>query len=335
MPRAEMARLAGGLGVAGLVVWLILAGPECLSPRIFSLRLVGGLNTGSIYALIALGYTLVYGVLQLINFAHSEVFMGGSLAGLLALNFLTNNGQNAGAHWLFIALIPGMIAGALLAVALERFAYRPLRRRNAARLSYLISAIGASLLLQDLVRIWRGNAFENYPETITARPIIRLGDITINSKQILVFVAMIVMVFGLDFFVQRTRTGKGIRAVAQDAETAGMMGVDINRVITATFLLGGLLAGAAGVLYGMSFSQTRFDLGFIPGIKAFTAAVLGGIGNIRGALLGGLILGVVENVGSGCFGNQWKDVIAFVMLVGVLMFRPTGILGEGVGGQKA
>jgi branched-chain amino acid transport system permease protein len=335
MPASEARRIAGAVVGLGVIFWAITAGPDCLSGSVLSLRLVGGLTTGSIYALIALGYTLVYGVLQLINFAHSEVFMGGSLAGLLALNALTNHGKSGGAHWLFVALIPGMVAGALIAVALERFAYRPLRRRNAARLSYLISAIGASLLLQNVVLLWRGNAFENYPATIQPNPLFTIGDIQIFNRQILVFVAMLVMLFGLDFFVQKTRTGKGIRAVAQDAETAGMMGVDINRVITSTFLLGGLLAGAAGVLYGMFFGQTRFDLGFIPGIKAFTAAVLGGIGNIRGALVGGLLLGVVENVGSGCFGNQWKDVIAFVMLVGVLMFRPTGILGEGVGGQKA
>jgi branched-chain amino acid transport system permease protein len=306
--------------------------PECLSSGL-PIRLVGGLTTGSIYALIALGYTLVYGVLQLINFAHSEVFMGGSLAGLLALEAFTHHGATGGAAYLYLSLIPGMLAGGLVAVALERFAYRPLRRRNAARLAYLISAIGASLLLSNIVLLWRGNQFENYPTTITAEPVLTIGSADVFNRDIIVFVAMAVMLVVLDRFVHWTKTGKGIRAVAQDPETAGMMGVNIDRVITATFLLGGLLAGAAGVLYGMYFGRTRFDIGFVPGIKAFTAAVLGGIGNIRGAMLGGLALGVIENVGAGCFGNQWKDVIAFVVLVLVLMIRPTGLLGEGVGAK--
>jgi branched-chain amino acid transport system permease protein len=260
--------------------------------------------------------------------------MGGSLAGLLTIEALTHHGATAGSAPFYIALVPGMFAGGLVAVSLERFAYRPLRRRGAARLSYLISAIGASLLLQNVVLLWRGNAYENYPNTINAAPVFSVGNVQIFNTDIIVFVSMIVMLVVLDRFVKLTRTGKGIRAVAQDVETASLMGVNIDRVITATFLLGGILAGAAGVLYGMYFGRTRFDLGFIPGIKAFTAAVLGGIGNIRGALLGGLALGVIENVGAGCFGNQWKDVIAFVVLVLVLMFRPTGLLGEGVG-QKA
>jgi branched-chain amino acid transport system permease protein len=333
MPVRQVLRIAGTFGLlGGALAWAILAGPACLSGEL-PLRLVGGLTTGSIYALIALGYTLVYGVLQLINFAHSEVFMGGSLAGFLALEGLTRHGTYEGAFFLLLALVPGMLAGGLVAVVLERYAYRPLRRRGASRLSYLISAIGASLLLQNVVLLWRGRNFENFPQTIAPNPVLTIGNVDIFNRQIVVFVAMVVMALGLDLFVGRTRMGKGIRAVAQDAETAGMMGVDINRVITVTFLLGGLLAGAAGVLYGMFFGVTRFDLGFIPGIKAFTAAVLGGIGNIRGALFGGLALGVVENVGAGCFGNQWKDVIAFVVLVAVLMFRPTGIFAEGVGAK--
>ncbi|MFN2643323.1 MAG: branched-chain amino acid ABC transporter permease [Actinomycetota bacterium] len=306
--------------------------PDCHTTQL-PLRLVGGLTSGSIYALIALGYTLVYGVLQLINFAHSEVFMGGSLAGLLALEALTHHGAQTNAIFLFVALIPGMLAGGVVAIALERFAYRPLRRRGAARLSYLISAIGASLLLSNIVLLWRGRNFENFPATVAPVPILTLGNVQIYNRQIIIVVAMLIMTAGLDIFVRTSRAGKGIRAVAQDPETAGMMGVDINRVITVTFLLGGLLAGAAGVLYGMFFGVTRFDVGFIPGIKAFTAAVLGGIGNIRGALVGGLTLGVVENVGAGCCGNQWKDVIAFLVLVGVLMFRPTGLFGEGVGAK--
>lgn len=307
--------------------------PDCLSSEL-SLRLVGGLTTGSIYALIALGYTLVYGVLRLINFAHSEVFMFGIFGGLFALNALSHHGEVVNPWYLLIATIPAMAFAAGIAVLLERGAYRPLRRRGATRLSFLISAIGASLLLQSVMLVWRGRFFETYPDTIKVKQVLTFGRVQISNHDIVVFVAMLVMFFFLDALVSRTRIGKGIRAVAQDPETAGLMGVNIDRVITWTFIIGGALAGVAGVLYGLRFN-TRFDIGFIPGIKAFTAAVLGGIGNIRGALVGGLALGLVENIGAGCFGDGWKDVIAFTILVGVLMFRPTGILGEGVSAQKA
>ncbi|HVL90136.1 MAG TPA: branched-chain amino acid ABC transporter permease [Actinomycetota bacterium] len=294
--------------------------------------MVGGLTTGSIYALIALGYTLVYGVLRLINFAHSEVFAAGTFGGLITLNLIAGDGGNA--FHLIVAAIPAILASAAVAVALERGAYRPLRRHGASRLSFLISAIGASLFMQSIYLIWRGRSFEQFPETIPIRPLIEIGRVQISTVDIIVFIAMIVMVVGLDFLVQRTRIGKGIRAVAQDAETASMMGVNIDRVVTWTFIIGGALAGVAALLWGLRF-PTRFDVGFLPGIKAFTAAVLGGIGNIRGALLGGLTLGLIENVGAGCFGDAWKDVIAFTVLVLVLLFRPTGILGEDVVEGKA
>jgi branched-chain amino acid transport system permease protein len=294
--------------------------------------LAGGLSTGSIYALIALGYTLVYGVLRLINFAHSEVFMSGTLAGFIVLHFLvppsgiTNDA--AGAGLLLLTLVPGMAVGGLVAVFVERIAYRPLRKRGAPRLAYLISAIGMSFFLSNLVLVWRGRDPETYPQTLTPRPLFSLGAVNVINTDVIVLVVALVMMLGLELFVRRTRTGRSIRAVAQDAEAAALMGVSIDRVITVTFLIGGLLAGAAGILFGYSFGRTRFDVGFLPGIKAFTAAVLGGIGSIRGALAGGLLLGVIENVGAGCFGSQWRDVIAFVILVGVLMFRPTGIFGE-------
>ncbi|HVL32704.1 MAG TPA: branched-chain amino acid ABC transporter permease [Actinomycetota bacterium] len=302
---------------------------DCLGSDL-QFRLVGGLSTGSIYALIALGYTLVYGVLQLINFAHSEVFMFGTVAGMLFLNLFDAAGQVTPVLF-FVAFIPTMLASGLVAVLLERIAYRPLRRRGAARLSYLISAIGASFFLSNLVLIWRGRSYEGYPRSIDPRPLFKLGRVPVQSADVIVLILLIVMLVALDMFVNKTRMGKGIRAVAQDGETAGLMGVDINRVVTITFLVGGLLAGAAALMWGLKFGVTRFDIGFLPGIKAFTAAVLGGIGNIRGAVVGGLLLGLLESIGAGCFGNQWKDVIAFVLLVVVLMFRPTGLLGEGVG----
>ncbi len=294
--------------------------------------------------MIALGYTLVYGVLQLINFAHSEVFMFGTLGSFLTVSALAPGGaatQTQGALILLAAAVPAIVLGGLTAVALERVAYRPLRRRNAPRLAYLISAIGASLFLSNTVRIWRGPNFENMPRTIRSRVVIDLGDtffsgilpesiqrVRIQNRDILVFVVAMVSMIVVDQFINRSRTGRGIRAVAQDTETAGLMGVNINKVITVTFLIGGLLAGAAGLLFAWSFGVTRFQIGFLPGIKAFTAAVLGGIGSIRGALLGGLLLGVFENVAAGCFGVQWRDVVAFLILVLVLFFRPTGLLGE-------
>jgi branched-chain amino acid transport system permease protein len=304
---------------------------ECVTTEL-PFRLVGGLSTGGIYALVALGYTLVYGVLQLINFAHSEVFMGGSLAGLIFLAFIVPEAGPAseavGALYLVAALIPGMLASGLVAVGIERVAYRPLRRRGAPRLAYLISAIGMSFFLSNLVLVWRGRDPEGFPQTLTPARVFKVGRVVVINKDLIVIGVALLMMVALDRFVRQTRTGRAIRAVSQDAETAALMGVSIDRIITITFLLGGLLAGAAGVLFGYSFGRTRFDIGFLPGIKAFTAAVLGGIGSIRGALVGGFALGIIENVGAGCFGTQWRDVIAFVVLVAVLMFRPTGIFGE-------
>lgn len=318
--------------------------PDCLSSEL-PFRLAGGLSTGAVYAMIALGYTLVYGVLQLINFAHSEVFMLGTLGAFLTVGALVPDGgvtsQTQGAMILLAAAVPAVILGGLAAVALERVAYRPLRRRGAPRLAYLISAIGASLFLSNSVRIWRGPNFETLPRTVRSRIVLDLGDtfftgilpesmqrVRIQNRDILVFVVAMLAMVAVDQFINRSRIGRGIRAVAQDAETAGLMGVNINKVITVTFLIGGLLAGAAGLLFAWSFGVTRFQIGFLPGIKAFTAAVLGGIGNIRGALLGGLLLGVFENVAAGCFGVQWRDVVEFLILVLVLFFRPTGLLGD-------
>ncbi len=195
--------------------------------------------------------------------------------------------------------------------------------------------------MSNLVRIWRGPNFETLPRTIRARIVLDLGNtfftdilpesvqrVKIQNRDIIVFVIAMLTMVAVDQFINRSKTGRAIRAVAQDSETAGLMGVNINRVITVTFLIGGLLAGAAGLLFSWSFGVTRFQIGFLPGIKAFTAAVLGGIGNIRGALMGGLLLGVFENVAAGCFGVQWRDVVAFLILVLVLLFRPTGLMGD-------
>jgi len=299
---------------------------------------IDGLTVGSIYALVALGYTLVYGVLKLINFAHSEIFMIGTFAALFTLHGLNVTGPQTGLALvgvLLLCLAAAMAASSGAAVILERVAYRPLRKRGASRLAALISAIGASFFLREVFGIRYGRDLIAFPRVMAKSSLFRIGDGNVRNDKLLVVVAALVLMVVLDRFVARTRLGRGIRATAQDPETASLMGVNIDRVVLVTFLLGGLLAGAAGALYGVFFETARFDIGFIPGIKAFTAAVLGGIGNIRGALVGGLLLGLLENWGATVLGGQWKDVFAFTVLVVVLMFRPTGILGEALGRARA
>jgi branched-chain amino acid transport system permease protein len=308
-----------------------------------------GLVVGAIYAMIALGYTMVYGVLQLINFAHSEVFMVSTVVTLHATTEWY--GVTAPAHGvaliiLFIGvLIPAMLASGMTAVALERVAYRPLRKRGAPRLSFLISAIGASLAIQYLFALMDGQHslfFLPLPDLLGPSPraipdimsndtLFTVFGAAVTNKHVLVMVVAVIMLVLLDTFVRKTRIGRGIRAVAQDPEAASLMGVNIDRVVVATFFLGGLMAGAAGVLFVIRLNAPAgFLIGFLPGIKAFTAAVLGGIGNIRGAMLGGILLGLFEAHGTACIGGHWQTVIAFVVLVVVLVVRPTGILGERV-----
>jgi branched-chain amino acid transport system permease protein len=292
---------------------------------------IDGLTVGGIYALIALGYTLVYGVLRLINFAHSEVFMIGTFGSLFMLHALGITGPQTGfvlVGVLLLSVLAAMAASGVTAVLLERIAYRPLRRRGASRLAALISAIGASFFLQEFFALRYGRDLLPFPRVMKQRTLFTIGRGVVRNDKLLVFVAAIVMMVVLDRFVNGTRLGRGIRATAQDPETAVLMGVNIDRVVVATFVLGGLMAGVAAMLYGLRFENTQYIAGFLPGIKAFTAAVLGGIGNLRGALLGGLLLGLVETYGASVWGAQWKDVIAFVVLIAVLMFRPTGLLGE-------
>ena len=236
---------------------------------------------------------------------------------------------------LVVVMLVAMTASGLTAVAMERIAYRPLRRRNAPRLAALITAIGMSLFLQELFAVRYGREILGFPRILEKRQLASLGGADIRTDKVLVVVAAVVLMVALERFVSKSRLGRGIRATAQDPETAAMMGVDINRVVALTFLLGGILAGAAGALFGIFFEAARYDIGFILGVKAFTAAVLGGIGNLRGALLGGLALGLIENYGAAVWGAQWKDVIAFSVLVLVLMVRPTGILGESLARARA
>lgn len=302
-----------------------------------------GLTFGAIYALVALGYTLVYGVLNLINFAHSEVFIVGAFAVVFTLTSLGFGPSPPelsvigviGA--LALACVFGMLASATTAFVVERVAYRPLRRRSAPRLAFLITAIGMSFVLQYLIFLWRGPNPEPSVIMYEPVPVFDVFGTIIDSQQIIIVVAALVMMILVDQLINRSKIGRGIRAVAQDPDTATLMGVNRDRVIVSTFVIGGMLAGAAALFYIMKVpSGVYYFGGFILGIKAFTAAVLGGIGNVRGALLGGLLLGLIGNYGQILLGNaQWTDVVCFVVLVLVLMVRPEGILGSSLGKVRA
>jgi branched-chain amino acid transport system permease protein len=308
---------------------------------------IDGLALGSIYALIALGYTMVYGVLRLINFAHSEIFMIGTFAALAtvhAINPSPVGGVTLVGVVLLLAVIAGVASGGS-AVILEYVAYRPLRRKGASRLAALISAIGASIFLQQLFARLVIPWWFDLPKEKGALPIqqhfvertnlVSVGNFVVSNDKFLIFAGAVIMMIALDLMVNRTKLGRGIRATAQDPETAVLMGVNIDRIVTATFAIGGAMAGVAAALYMMRFEETNYFVGFLLGIKAFTAAVLGGIGNLRGALAGGLVLGLIEMYGSSFFGSEWRDVVAFSVLVLVLMFRPTGIFGESLQQARA
>ncbi|MBY8872681.1 branched-chain amino acid ABC transporter permease [Micromonospora sp. PLK6-60] len=299
---------------------------------------VDGLAKGSIYALVALGYTLVYGVLRLINFAHAEVFMVGTftIVGVWSLMGATDSPPLG---TLILLLVAGLLAAAaasgLTAVAVERIAYRRLRRMNAPPLIFLITAIGLSLVMSEAFGLWQGRLVVGMPTVLERRVVFSIAGTDVTNTQLLTVVAALIMMAGLDMFINRTRYGRGVRAVAQNPDTAALMGVNKDRVIALIFLLGGLLAGAAALLWAVRYGNTKFNVGFILGLKAFTAAVLGGIGNLRGALLGGLLLGVVEVYAATLTSSNWEDVAAFVVLVVVLLFRPTGLLGESLGRARA
>ena len=309
---------------------------------IFPQVLLDGLILGFMYALIALGYTMVYGVLEFINFAHSEIFVLGAFVGveiLLGLKQWGILGSLSPFLVLILLLLAGMAASGLLAVTVERVAYRPLR--GAPRLVPLISAIGVSFFLQDAIRLFESlwnNAFNLvYPTMNQLNYRIEITQtIDIPVMSIVVIVSALLMLWALQLIVNRTKVGKAIRAVAEDQATASLMGINVNRIISLTFLIGGAMGGAAGVLFGVQYSLINPYTGFIPGIKAFTAAVLGGIGNIPGAMMGGLVLGLLEAFAAsylslltgGAFGAEYKDILAFSILILILIFRPKGLLGE-------
>jgi branched-chain amino acid transport system permease protein len=300
-------------------------------------NLVIGLEQGSIYSLVALGYTLVYGVLQLINFAHSEVFMAGGFGSYLVVDAIVGDRHLSGAAvplTVLAGLISGAISGAAIAWLLEKVAYRTLRRNGAPKLAFLISAIGASLFLSNLAgklfNHLKNNAFPTYFNV--NHQVLKIGSAKVSLLVLIIVVTAVVMMIFLDRLVNKTKLGRGIRAVAEDAPTAALMGIDIDKTISRTFVIGGALAGVAGFMFGTAIGVSNL-MGFTPGVKAFAAAVLGGIGNIRGAMIGGLILGEAEVLISALsfVGPQWNDVVSFIVLVLILLVRPTGILGERLG----
>jgi len=300
-------------------------------------ELVVGITTGAIYALIALGYTMVYGIIELINFAHGDIFMIGTFVSIAIFGLfgITNSSQSTGltlASVLIITFLGSMLVCAVLGVVIERVAYRPLR--NAPRLAPLISAIGVSLILEDIGKLWKGVTFVSFPQ-IFPQINYSLGVVSITSINILVIVVSLILMVGLQWMVTSTRIGRAMRAVAQDREAAALMGVNVDRIIAITFFIGAGLAGAAGFIYGLQYGSTIFIIGFQLGLIAFTAAVLGGIGNLVGAMLGGVLIGIIEALASLIpdtvlphGGAAWHQAIIFAILILILVFRPSGLLGQ-------
>ncbi len=294
---------------------------------------VDGVANGLLYAMIAVGYTLVYGVLRLINFAHSEIFMTGGFAGYFVMRALVGTSVPAGfasIGLIVLGILASGLAGAAAATLVERVAYRTLRRRNAPKLAYLISAIGASYFLFNLAGKEFGHLSVSIPQPYINHPVFHIFGAPVQMYYVIILIVSVVMFVILDRVVATTRLGRGIRAVAQDAETASLMGVNIDRTIAITFIVGGTLGGIAGFLFGLNVGVV-YTMGFVPALKAFTAAVLGGIGNLRGAVVGGLILGIFESLCVVFVQAAYIDVVAFGILVLVLLVRPTGILGERLG----
>ena len=300
--------------------------------RQFFQQLVNGTVLGATYGLIALGYTMVYGIIQLINFAHGEVFMVGAFSGLAMWTYvIPDSMQDQPWIALPLVLVAAMVVAVITAVLMERLAYRPLR--NAPRLAPLITAIGVSIFLQEVVRLFYpgGKRQQPFPRMISGDTF-EIGGVVVPWVSLFVVAVAVGLMLALQAFIRRSKTGKAMRATSQDPDTARLMGIDTDRVIVITFVIGAALAAVAGVMQGMRFAQIDFRIGFISGLKAFTAAVLGGIGNITGAVFGGFLLGIVEAMATQYIpnGSSWKDVWAFVVLILVLVFRPSGLFGERV-----
>ncbi|MED3561051.1 branched-chain amino acid ABC transporter permease [Bacillus xiapuensis] len=283
-------------------------------------QLVNGISLGSIYALIALGYTMVYGIVKLINFAHGDVFMVGAFIGFYSITFFHLN--------FFLALIISMIVCAVFGVLIERIAYKPLR--NATRIAALITAIGVSLFIEYGMIYIRGAQPAAYPDNLVPFNELNLFGVKISGQSLLILATSIILMILLQFIVHKTKIGKAMRAVSHDMDAARLMGINVNNTISATFAIGSALAGAAGVIFGMYYTKIEPLMGIIPGLKAFVAAVLGGIGSIPGAMTGGLVLGVIESLVSALGFSLWRDGVAFIVLILILIFRPAGLFGKNV-----
>lgn len=292
----------------------------------FFQQLLNGLAVGGIYALVALGYTMVYGVLKLINFAHGDLFTIGAYLGLTLLASCNLSGMLPLPVAVLTVFVMVALLAALIGFLLERAAYRPLR--NAGRLSVVVSALGASIFFQNAIMLIYGARVYVYPDFLRPDFTVRAFGMAVPGVRLLVIAASVLLMLGLSAFIQRTRTGAAIRAVAIDPGAARLMGINVDRVISLVFLIGPGLGGAAGLMVGIYYGQIDFTMGWSYGLKAFTAAILGGIGNIPGAMLGGLLLGVIEALAAGYIAIAWKDAIAFLVLILILIIRPTGILGE-------
>jgi len=284
----------------------------------FFQQIINGLSLGSIYALIALGYTMVYGIIQLINFAHGDIYMVGAFTGYFAIL--------SGLPFP-VALLLAMVCPALLGMLIQRTAYKPLR--YSPRITALITAIGVSLLLENLgILVLRPDP-RPFPQVFTNAPF-HLGQVTVSIPQVLTFTVALALMVALTLFIRYTKTGKAMRALAQDLEAAQLMGVNVDRIISVTFMIGSALAGAAGVMVGVLIPRIEPLMGIMPGLKAFVAAVIGGIGSIPGAMLGGVLMGLVETLATGFISSTWRDAIAFGLLIVILLFKPSGILGRNV-----
>ena len=299
--------------------------------------LINGLALGFIYVLISLGYTMVYGVLRLINFANSEIFMVGTFATVIVSRNLFHFDQNTDPlhgfrlfYTMGLCLLASMLVSGVTAVIVEIVAYRRLRAKGTNRLASLISAIGVSIILQEGVRILTHSTPRSNPRLLRKYNLVTFGDVGLRNDTMLVIVFAAVLFFAVDRFVTKTLLGKAIRSVSQSEETSKLMGINLNRVISATFLIGGAMTGAAAFLYETVYENTKYNVGFSIGLAAFTAAVLGGIGNLRGAFFGGLALGLLEQFAAAILGTQWKSVTVFLVLVLVLLFKPNGLFGEAV-----
>lgn len=292
----------------------------------FLQQLINGLTVGSVYALIALGYTMVYGILGLINFAHGEIYMMGAYLGIIFFGIFTVIGLTTKSLLLSVILtfILAIIYSSAYGYTVERLAYRPLR--HAPRLSPLITALGVSIFLQNYVMLSQGAKDKVFPSIMSGG--FPIGNATISYLQILIMLTSVSLMAVLHIFISKTRLGMAMRATAQDKKMASLLGINVDRVISATFIIGSGLAAAAGVMIAMYYGLVNFYIGYVAGLKAFTAAVLGGIGNVPGAMLGGIVLGLVESFGAGYISAEYKDVFAFAILILVLIFKPSGLLGE-------